>query len=143
MGHIEQGHYAKKHPNAQLNPDIAEPVKKAAKDTLLYCASAHRIAKALGCSPADIGVQADLMELRIARCQLGLFGYSPGKQNLNPDVVISDALRTDILNAQDDGRIDCKTCWDLALKHKISRIDMGSACEELEIRIKPCQIGAF
>ncbi len=143
MGHNHKGNYAKKHPDAKLNPETQGPIQEATRDGLLFCASAHRIAKSLGFTPGEIGVQADLLELRIAKCQLGLFGYAPNKKNLDPDVVISDDLKAQILKAQTDGRIDCLTCWKLASKLNISRIDMGSACEKLEIRIKPCQLGAF
>ena len=32
---------------------------------------------------------------------------------------------------------------DAAKKLKIKRLDMGSACEKKNIKIKPCQLGAF
>ncbi len=143
MGHQDRGHYAKKHQDRSQNPDIAAKIQASAKEGMIDCTSVHRIAKTIGCPPAEVGVQADLMELRIARCQIGLFGYGQGKKNLNPDVEISEALKTEILNSREQGPIPCRRCWDIALAHKISRIDMGSACEKLEIKIKPCQIGAF
>lgn len=143
MGHQDRGHYARKHQDQDQNPEIADRIKASARQDMIECASAHRIAKATGCTPSQIGVQADLLELRIARCQMGLFGYGPKKKNLNPDVKISDALKKDILNGQKEGRISCRSCWDIARANKISRTDMGSACEKLEVRIKPCQLGAF
>lgn len=143
MGHQDRGHYAKKHPDHKINPEIADKINASALDGMIHCASAHRIAKTIGCSVSEIGVQADLLELRIARCQMGLFGYGPGKKNFNPDVQVSESLKNDILNSQKQGRIPCRKCWDMAKTHKISRRDMGSACEKLEIRIKPCQLGAF
>jgi hypothetical protein len=42
-----------------------------------------------------------------------------------------------------DGRISCLECWTIAKKLKIKRLDMGSACEKKNIKIKPCQLGAF
>lgn len=143
MGHQDRGHYAKKHQNSRPNPEIADKIKASARQGMIDCASAHRIAKTIGYPVAEIGVQTDLLELRISRCQMGLFGYGPQKKNLNPDVEISDALRHDILERQEEGRISCLSSWDIARAHKISRLDMGSACEKLEIRIKPCQLGAF
>ncbi len=143
MGHNDKGHYALKHPGKSLDPKLSKVVKAAASDGLLTCASAHKAAKTLGCTPGDIGTQADLLELRISQCQLGLFGYSPDKKNLDPDVEIPEGLEDAILDAQDEGRISCRQCWDMAKVHNISRLDMGSACEKKEIRIKPCQLGAF
>lgn len=143
MTHEDRGHYAKKHPGAQQNPEIAQKIAAAAKDGAIDCASAHRIAKSNRFPPDQIGVQADLMELRISRCQIGLFGYGPGKKLLDPQVTVNDALRADIINTQTDGRLSCRQTWDLAKAHKISKTEMASACEKLEIRIKPCQLGAF
>ncbi|MEH0022239.1 MAG: hypothetical protein V6Z89_21475 [Desulfobacter sp.] len=143
MGHQDKGHYAKKHPGQTPDPGCQETLQAAAKQGILTCADAHRAAKTLGGAPGQIGIQADLLELRISQCQLGLFGYSPGKKNLDPDVRVSPELGEAILAAQQDGRISCKVCWEMAKTHNISRLDMGAACEKKEIRIKPCQLGAF
>lgn len=48
-----------------------------------------------------------------------------------------------VLQASSNGRLTCADAHRLAKKSKISRIDMGSACERLDIRIKPCQLGIF
>ncbi|WDP93040.1 MAG: hypothetical protein HUN04_26310 [Desulfobacter sp.] len=143
MAHEDRGHYAQKHPDAKQNPEIADKITAAAKDGTLDCASAHRIAKSLGIDPAQVGIQADLLELRIARCQMGLFGYGPGKKNLDPDVSVDGPLKDDIINTQKEGSLSCRHGWELAKAHKISKTEMGSACEKLEIKIKPCQLGAF
>ncbi len=143
MGHQDKDHYAKKHPHAKLDHAIAPLIQQAENDGILACADAHRIAKQTHCTPEDIGIQADLLELRLSKCQLGLFGCISGNKNFNPDARITLAVRKIILEKQSDGRIDCKTCWDIAKECKISRIDMGTFCEQLEIRIKPCQLGAF
>lgn len=80
MGHQDRGHYAKKRPDQSQNPEIAGKISASAREGMIDCASAHRIAKIIGCPPSVIGVQTDLLELRIARCQMGLFGYGPGKK---------------------------------------------------------------
>lgn len=143
MGHQDKGHYAKKHPDAEPNPVLSFLIQKAGKDGIITCADAHRIVKSTQCRPEEVGVQADLLELRLSQCQLGLFGCSSGKKDFNPDAQITPAIRDAILEKQSDGRIDCKTCWEIAKANKISKIDMGTFCEQLEIRIKPCQLGAF
>ncbi|MDD9304807.1 MAG: hypothetical protein HUK40_21685 [Desulfobacter sp.] len=143
MGHEDRGHYARKHPGLQIDPAIAQEIKAAAKQGQLFCASAHRLAKVLGQTPAQIGIQTDLMELCIAHCQLGLFGYFPDKKKINPKVNVSKALELTIFNTQKNSRLSCRQCWDIAKAHGISKLAMGSACEKLDIRIKPCQLGAF
>lgn len=143
MTHEHRGHYAKKHLGAQRVPEIAEKLAAGAREGAIDCAAAHRIAKSAGFPVDQIGVQADLLELRIARCQLGLFGYGPEKKRLDPKVAVSDGLKADIIDTQEGGSLSCHRAWDLAKTHKISKMEMGSACEKLEIRIKPCQLGAF
>jgi len=143
MGHQDRRRYSKKHPGAQLNKTLAQSILRASSNGILACASAHRLAKAQNYLPKEIGIQADLLELRIAQCQLGLFGSGQGKKNFNPDAGITPELKERIFDAQSDGIIDCKTCWQIAKEFKISRINMGSVCERLEIRIKPCQLGVF
>ena len=133
----------KKYPGAQLNQTLAQLILQASSNGRLACAKAHRLAKAQNYLPKEIGIQADLLELRVTQCQLGLFGYAQGKKNFNPDTGITTELKNRIFNAQSDGRIDCKTCWEIAKEFKISRLTMGAVCERLEIRIKPCQLGLF
>ncbi|MCJ7776028.1 MAG: hypothetical protein MUP08_06535, partial [Desulfobulbaceae bacterium] len=81
MTHEDAGHYAKKH-SAERNvkPEITEAVKQKASDGAISCAAAHKIAVDLGVPPEEIGVGIDLLELRIAKCQLGLYGYRPEKK---------------------------------------------------------------
>ncbi|WP_320042748.1 hypothetical protein [uncultured Desulfobacter sp.] len=140
MGHQDNGRYAKK-TGGQLNQALAQTILQASSNGKLTCASAHRLAKAQNCLPKEIGIQADLLKLRISQCQLGLFGHGKGKKKFNPDTNITPELKDRILDAQRNGIIDCKACWELAKEFKISRINMGSACEQLEIRIKSCQLG--
>ncbi|MCG8635806.1 MAG: hypothetical protein MI863_18370 [Desulfobacterales bacterium] len=143
MGHEDKGHYALKHKGKSIQPELSDAIKAQAADGMLPCAAAHKTAKTLGYAPKEAGVQADLLELCISQCQLGLFGYSPNKKKFNPDIDVPEALAGAILDAQDEGRLSCRQCWDMAKDHSISRLDMGSACEKMEIRIKPCQLGAF
>jgi hypothetical protein len=143
MGHQDRGNYAKKHAGEQLDQALAGPIMQASSNGKLACASAHRLAKAQNCLPKQIGTQADLLELRIAQCQLGLFGHAKGKKDSNFDADITPQLKDRILERQSGGRIACKTCWELAKKFEISKLNMGLVCEQLEIRIKPCQLGIF
>ena len=62
---------------ANETPDKAIAAKLAAAanaDKRIACHAVHKIAQELSCSPLKVGQTADLMEVRINRCQLGLFG---------------------------------------------------------------------
>lgn len=143
MGHEDKGHYAQKHTSASLDPMISEKLKAASQQGQITCFDAHRAAKDLGVSPSQIGVQTDLLELRISQCQLGLFGYSPEKKKLDPELKMSNQLNQALDDASEDGRISCSRGWEIARALKCSRLELGSACEIKSIRIKPCQLGAF
>ena len=143
MGHQDRGHYARKHPEKQRDNTIAASLEETAENGCLNCADAHRIAKKMNVAPEEIGIQADLAELRISRCQMGLFGYTPNKHILDPDIHISPEADQAIEKAVVDGRISCAQCWQIATELAMSRPDMGSVCEKKGVRIKPCQLGAF
>lgn len=144
MGHENAGHYALKHPGEKEDTAIAARLAETAENGKISCADAHAIATAIGKTPDQIGMQADLAELCISRCQLGLFGYFPEKKKLNPDIVVPDpAARILDAAAGLKQRLSCQACWKLAAELGVSRLDMGAFCEKKGIRIKPCQLGAF
>lgn len=143
MGHQDKGHFAAKHTGRQLNKTITEKIRPLAHDNSLTCALAHRVGKTLKVSPLEIGVQTDLLEYQISECRLGLFGCSDENKRIDPDIEISPDLNRQLEKTNKDGRLSCLECWDIAKNLKIKRLDVASACEKKNIRIKPCQLGAF
>ncbi len=143
MTHEDRGHYAKKHQGKAIDENISKKILSLAENKNLTCAAAHRIAKDLDIPPGDIGIQTDLMEFRITKCQLGLFGYFPEPKKINPDIEISEDLTAALAKTINDNRISCRQCWEIAHSLKIKKVDLGSACEKKDIKIKFCQLGAF
>lgn len=143
MGHEDAGHYAMKHSDKTINPKIAALLEKEAVNRTITCKALHDIAENLGIKPKEVGVQADLMELRLKKCSLGLFGYEPSGKNLNKDVQITEALLSEIQKISANNRTSCIQCWSVASKLNISKRDIGSACDKIGIKIKHCQLGAF
>jgi len=143
MTHEDKGHYANKHQGKSIDETISKRIDSLADNGNVSCAAAHRTAKEFGLSPSDIGVQIDLMEYRISKCQLGLFGYSPEKKRIDPEIKISKDLQGQLDKANTLEHISCSKCWEIADKLKIKKLNIGSACEKKDIRIKPCQLGAF
>ena len=98
MTHLDKGHYAKKHASDQhINPTIADRIKGHVSEDEITCAAAHGIAETLKVPPAEVGSTLDLMEIRIGKCQLGLFGYSPQKRIVEPLNNVPPALQEAIL----------------------------------------------
>lgn len=143
MGHQDKGHFSAKHDGKKINKTIADKLQALAEDNNVGCAMAHRAGKELNSSPSEMGIQIDLLEYRITECQLGLFGYDNGKKDFDPDINIIPELNEQLETANQDGKISCLDCWNIAKKLKLKRRDVGSACEKKKFKIKPCQLGAF
>ena len=144
MTHEDAGHYAGKHPSGtELNPAIADAVRKASSDGKVTCAAAFRIVREMALSPRDVGVAIDLLETRIAKCQLGLYGYEPQSRILKPADHVSDELKHAIEDALVDGRITCVGCWDIAKRLSCAKMHVAEACEAMHVKISQCQLGSF
>jgi len=143
MTHENAGHYAAKHPTgAKYNPQVAKAIKQKILDGKITCAAAHKIADNFNIAPAETGRNIDLLEIRLSKCQMGLFGYGKQKKIIKPAESISPELEKAIKESIADGRI-CAACWDTARKMGCSKLDVSGACETLKIKISPCQLGAF
>jgi len=143
MTHADAGRYSAKHaPGVSPDEKITTAVLEKAVEGELACAEAERIGTALGVTLSEIGRTLDLLELRICRCQLGLFGY-PGGKSLKKAAVVPSELEEAIRGHLSDGRLPCKAAWEIAAERKVTRMEISTACETLKIRIKPCQLGAF
>jgi len=142
--HEDAGHYAAKHSkDTELNPKIAEAVRLKASDERISCAAAHKIAGDLNVEPIDVGTAIDLLEYRITRCQIGLFGYGPEKKIVRPDADVSPDLERAIRESMRDGRISCLSCWRIAKRLHMTKMGVSAACEALGIKLCDCQLGAF
>ncbi len=145
MTHEDAGHYAKKHQGIEIDKTIEEKLKKKAVDEKISCPAIHSIAKELSILPEKTGVQADLLELRLNCCQLGLFGWEgePKGKLIDKNIKVPDDLEKELNTTAKDNRLTCTECWNIAKKLKIKKLDVGSACENKGIKIKKCQLGAF
>lgn len=144
MSKEHQEGYAGKHPSsAALEENVAVALRKEIKDGRISCAAAHGVAKKLGLSPADIGMALDLMEVRLIRCQLGLFGYTPEKRIVKKADQWEATLEKEIRQALHDDRLPCAEAWSIAHRRGISRLEVANVCEALAVKVRPCQLGAF
>ncbi len=96
------------------DPALARALSEIAENGRITCAAACRLADTLGVDPAELGKTADLLELRIIRCQLGLFGYEPEKRIVRPAEVVSDDLRERLEATIAEGKISCASLWAIA-----------------------------
>ena len=143
MTHEDTGNYAGKRRSAELNETIAAKIKEKISEKRISCAEAHSIAAELSVAPADVGAAIDLLEVRIIKCQLGLFGYGKEKSipvlsdKINPDIEV--AINSSLIN----DRLPCSTSWEIAKRFNVSKPMVAAVCESMKIKISPCQLGAF
>ncbi len=144
MAHEDKGHYAKKHsPDRKVDSNIADAVEKQASGKEIFCAAAHKISDSFHVPPEEVGFTADFLECRIVNCQLGLFGYRPIKKVVKPAENVPDDLSAAIKEHLENGRLSCKSAWEIARSINTSKMAVSSACESLKVKISPCQLGAF
>jgi len=143
MTREDKGHFAQKHTDARLNEKIAQAIRSEVIEGELFCANAFKIAGDLSVKPGDVGRNADLLEIRIVKCQLGLFGYGPQKKVVKPAESVAPDLEKAIQKELVNGRIPCSIVFSLAEKFNVPKMVVSSACEKMNFKISPCQLGAF
>jgi hypothetical protein len=144
MAHEEKRNYAKKHPpGRKMKPQIAEAVKQKVKEGKISCAVAFEIVKELHISPDEVGFTLDSLEIKIIKCQLGIFGYSNNKSPVKPLDSVLGELKEAIKDALEGSRLPCRAAWDIAERLGIGKMDVTAACENLQIKISSCQLGGF
>lgn len=140
----DRGHYSKKHsPDRKADPALADAVKKRSSEGKLACAVAFEIAKEFSASPEEVGFTMDSLEMPIVKCQLGLFGYGERKKVVAPAEMIQPELKEAILRGSENNRLSCAASWEIAGRLGLRKMSVSSACETLNIKITPCQLGAF
>jgi len=136
--------FAQKH-GQDAKPDILlkNEIINRAKENKIPCAVAFKIVKELQVSADAVGMTVDLINYRLVKCQLGLFGYQPNKKIVKPQNKVSEDLKDAISDALVQGRLSCKSAWDIASRFKVHKMKVSGACEAMGVKIKHCQLGAF
>jgi hypothetical protein len=127
----------------QVDPAVRAAIERHAPQGELPCAVAFRLVDELQKTPAAIGEAADLLGIRLVKCQLGLFGYSPAKKIVQAAETVAPGLEDAIGRRLENGRLPCEAAWSLARELTISRMGISAVCEAIGVKIKPCQLGAF
>ncbi len=142
MTHSDAGNYAAKHQDRSIPEILETSIREALVENRLSCSRAHKLALETGFSPADVGRTADLMEIRLSGCQLGLFGHEQKEKvaaAANPEPELIKTLKENLT----DGSLSCLKAWQIAADFNLKKTDITAACEADKIKITPCQLGAF
>jgi hypothetical protein len=147
MAHEDAGKYAAKHPaDTKLNVQIAEVIRQKSSAGKLACATGEKISKELNVSIAEVGIAADLLEMKIKECQLGLFGWGK-KPSHGKDIQAADSVSVETKSALEkaavNGMVTCAALWAIADQLGVKRKVVSTACETLRLKIRSCQLGTF
>lgn len=144
MTRKNEKHYADKHgKDARISHELAAKIKEKAADGRMPCAVAFKIAEDLNIQPAEIGVALDLQEIRIIKCQIGIFGYDKGNKIAKPMGHIPETLEHAIRGKLAGGKLACRNAWQIAEMLGVGKMDVTAACDTMGIKVSPCQLGAF
>jgi len=126
-----------------MDEQIEAAIQERAREGMLRCAAAFRVAKELGVTPLAVGKAADALEVRLVHCQLGLFGHGERKRIVEPAEEVPPELEQAIREGLVEGRLPCATAWAIATRFRMPKLHVANAAEKLKVRIGPCQLGAF
>jgi len=147
MTHEDSGKYAAKHPpDTARSEQIAKAIREKSSDGALGCAMGEKISKDFKVDMAEVGITADLLEIKIKECQLGLFGWGD-KPNHGKDIRATDSVSVEIKSAVEEaavnGSVTCAALWRIADQLNVKRKVVSTACDTLGLKIRACQLGAF
>ncbi len=126
---------------------LREAMVERLDDGRLPCAATHELAHLFRLDPLRVGQAADKAEIRIGRCQLGLFGYGPkseGKHKIvHPMDDVPERLAAHLRAAAGEEGITCLAVWQIAAELGYLRLEASSAVEAMGLRVSHCQLGCF
>jgi hypothetical protein len=147
MTHEDSGKYALKHPpGTKLNERIAKAIREKSPGPELACGMAEKISKELKVAISEVGITADLLEMKIKKCQLGLFGWGKKKdhgKDIQAAKSVSAGMKSALEEAAVNGAVTCAEAWAIADRLSVERKAVSAACDALGLRIRECQLGAF
>ena len=147
MTHEDAGKYSTKHRSGTIiNEQVARMVREKSPGGEIACVTCEKISKELEIEISEVGITVDLLEIKIKKCQLGLFGYGKkpnhGKEIQAADSV-SDEMKCAIEEAAENGKVTCAALWRIADRLGTKRKEVSAACETLKLKIRDCQLGTF
>lgn len=126
---------------------LRQAIREALKEGRLPCTAAFCLAEEARVTPAEVGRVTDELDIRISRCQLGLFGYGPKEEGkhrvVKPLPTVPPQLSEEIRARLQEGRLPCAAAWQIAKRTGMAKLEVSGAAEALEVRISRCQLGCF
>ncbi|MEA3341930.1 MAG: hypothetical protein U9R15_18360 [Chloroflexota bacterium] len=131
-----------------VDETLAAAIRARLKEGKLPCASAFAIAREHGVTPLLVGQTADVLQIHLTRCQLGLFGYPGHAKGWTAAKIAARAIPEGLDEAiraavDSDGNFACVKAWEIAASFGIPKMQVAYVADHIGIRFSPCQLGAF
>jgi hypothetical protein len=130
-----------------MDEKLRQAIDERLEEGRLPCNQAFAIASIQGLDPLTVGFAANDLDIRVARCQLGLFGYGPKAEGKHKIVQAMDnvpeRLSARLREASEDGNITCAALWQVADSLGYKRIESSAAAEAIGLKVSRCQLGCF
>ncbi len=140
----KKSHFSKKHsPDLRPDPKIEKEMNHQCEKQEISCFRAFKIAEQLNVTPMEVGRTADLMNIQVVKCQLGLFGYQPENKIVRAEQTSNHALQDAVTETSENNRLTCEKAWQIAERLNISKLKVSNVSQANGIKIKNCQLGAF
>ncbi|MCX8119118.1 MAG: hypothetical protein N3G78_14460 [Desulfobacterota bacterium] len=147
MTHEDEGRYGLKHPpGTKVDEAIARAIREKMAVGEFTCSMAEEISKEMNVKMSEVGRTADLLEIKIRKCQLGLFGWGEGESRgkaIEPSPSVPPEMKKALEELAEKGAVTCASLWGLADRLRVERRALSSACEALGLKIRSCQLGTF
>lgn len=127
----------------QSNTAIVAAIQSVVQEGRISCAQTFAIAEKFSVLPIEVGKVINFLEIKISKCQLGLFGYGKGVKLIKPAASIPHTLEKELKEAIVKNTISCKKLWEIADALCIPRLEVACGCEKLKVKIIDCQLGGF
>jgi hypothetical protein len=127
----------------KVRPDLADIVRENSTEGKLPCAVAFKIAREMNLTPTEVGVALDILEIKISKCQMGIFGYGKDNKFSKPMKDVPVSLEKAIRKNLAEDKLACRDAWQIAEILGIGKMDVTAACDAMGIKVSPCQLGAF
>ena len=96
-----------------------------------------------GVEPQEVGRTADLMDISLMKCQMGIFGFKPNNKIIKAEDTTDQSLKDALIGSVENNRLSCKKAWQIANQFNISKLKVCNVSQANGIQIGGCQLGAF
>lgn len=130
--------------DAVVDARLAAAITARLQDGKLTCAAAWDAAEQLGVPAHAVGRTADSMRIHLCACQLGFFGPARHGEGAGAAASAPEAFAHALLAARRErNEVACARVLAEADRCGVSRLAAGGFADQLGIKVRDCDLGAF